>query len=211
VIASVFSKTPLGVGVSHGHKALGPPMRVTRARGNTVFEVDGRPAWQVWVETTAPAAAAQGKSPNDLAPEAVGAFLLTYEAGLDTGAAEMKIRAPLVRNADGSLNFACGIPEGTTVRITESVAERQIRSARHAAARARAGLSGRPAAGALVFDCICRNLILGDAFQSAVREISRELGDVPLAGYETYGEIALAAGDMSGFHNTTTVVLAFPD
>jgi methyl-accepting chemotaxis protein len=37
-----------------------------------------------------------------------------------------------------------------------------------------------------------------------------ELGGVPIAGFETYGEIALDAGDMSGFHNTTSVVLAFP-
>lgn len=37
-----------------------------------------------------------------------------------------------------------------------------------------------------------------------------ELGGAPLAGFETYGEIALDAGDMSGFHNTTSVVLAFP-
>jgi methyl-accepting chemotaxis protein len=65
-------------------------------------------------------------------------------------------------------------------------------------------------AGAIVFDCICRNLILGDEFHTAVKGISDELGGAPLAGYETYGEIALAAGDMSGFHNTTTVVLAFP-
>jgi len=41
--------------------------------------------------------------------------------------------------------------------------------------------------------------------------MSEELGGVPLAGFETYGEIALAAGDMSGFHNTTSVVLAFPE
>lgn len=47
-------------------------------------------------------------------------------------------------------------------------------------------------------------MILGGDFQVAVRAISEELGGVPLAGYETYGEIALAAGDMSGFHNTTT-------
>jgi methyl-accepting chemotaxis protein len=135
---------------------------------------------------------------------------MTFEAGLDTGADEMKIRAPLVRNGDGSLNFACGIPQGSIIRITQSVPERQIDSARRAAARARAGLNGVPAAGALVFDCICRNLILGPAFQTAVRAVSNELGDVPVAGFETYGEIALSAGDMSGFHNTTTVVLAFP-
>jgi hypothetical protein len=54
------------------------------------------------------------------------------------------------------------------------------------------------------------SLILGSEFHTAVKGISEELGGAPLAGYETYGEIALAAGDMSGFHNTTTVVLAFP-
>ena len=35
-------------------------------------------------------------------------------------------------------------------------------------------------------------------------------GGAPIAGFETYGEIALDVGDMSGFHNTTSVVLAFP-
>jgi methyl-accepting chemotaxis protein len=211
LIATLHSRAPLGVGVCHGHTSLGPPMKVTMADGNTVREVDGRPAWDVWAETTREAARALGKDPARLRAEDVGAFLLTFEAGLDTGAREMKIRAPLVRNEDGSLSFACGIPEGATIRITESVAERQVESAREAASRAKAGLNGRAVAGALVFDCICRNLILGSAFQTAIRGISEELGGVPVAGYETYGEIALSAGDMSGFHNTTTVVLAFPE
>jgi methyl-accepting chemotaxis protein len=71
-------------------------------------------------------------------------------------------------------------------------------------------MGGASCAGAIVFDCICRNLILGSEFSSAVKGISQELGGAPLAGFETYGEIALDAGDMSGFHNTTTVVLTFP-
>jgi methyl-accepting chemotaxis protein len=64
--------------------------------------------------------------------------------------------------------------------------------------------------GALVFDCICRNLILGDEFGRAVRGIGEVLDGAPLAGFETYGEVALSAGAMSAFHNTTSVVLAFP-
>jgi hypothetical protein len=40
--------------------------------------------------------------------------------------------------------------------------------------------------------------------------MAEEVGGAPLVGLETYGEIALDAGDLSGFHNTTTVVLAFP-
>ena len=41
--------------------------------------------------------------------------------------------------------------------------------------------------------------------------MSEELGFAALAGFETYGEIALDVGEMSGFHNTTSVVLAFPE
>jgi hypothetical protein len=210
VAAVIFSKSPFGVGVCHGHDPLSRPLKVTRAEGNVVHEVEGRPAWDVWVDATRAAATKNGRDPSRLGPEEVGAYLLTYEAGLDTGSSEMKIRAPLSKSASGALSFACGIPEGATIRITESIPSRQVASAREAARRARLHMNGGEVAGALVFDCICRNLILGHQFQSAVKAISDELGGVPLAGYETYGEIALAAGDMSGFHNTTTVVLAVP-
>ncbi len=63
----------------------------------------------------------------------------------------------------------------------------------------------------MVFDCICRNLILGDRFVEAIDSIGEELGGVPLGGLETYGEIALQTEEFSGFHNTTTVLLAFPE
>ena len=208
VAAVIYSNSPLGVGVCHAHRPISEPLSVTKAEGGTVMEVDGRPAWDVWVEQTRGAAAKVGLDPATLAEDQVGAFLLRYEAGLASGD-EFKIRAPLSRGADGSLSFACGIPEGAKIRITESHPKEQIDAARTAARRAKAQLHGEPA-GAIVFDCICRNLILGDDFGVAIRGISDELGGVPLAGFETYGEIALDAGDLSGFHNTTTVVLAFP-
>lgn len=206
VIALLFSKTPLGVGVCHGHIPLSEPLAVTRAEGAVIHEIEGRPAWDVWLELTRDAAREQGVV---LDSSTEGAYLLRYEAGLEVGG-DFKIRAPLSREANGSINFACGVPQGAVIRIMQSEPAMQIASARQAASRARDRLGGRPLAGALVFDCICRNLILGSEFARAVRGISLELGDVPVAGFETYGEIALNAGDMSGFHNTTTVVLAFP-
>jgi methyl-accepting chemotaxis protein len=209
VVAVLFSKAPLGVGVCHGHAPISEPLRVTKAEGGVVHEIEGRPAWSVWQEETRESAAARGVDPAALAEAEVGGFLLRYEAGLASGS-EYKIRAPLARAADGSISFACGIPEGSLIRITESVPERQIDSARAAARRARAQLGAAPVAGALVFDCICRNLILGDDFCKATGAIAEELGGAKIAGFETYGEIALDAGDMSGFHNTTSVVLAFP-
>ena len=201
VIALLFSHKPLGVGVCHGHSPLSGPLKVTKASGSVVSEIEQRPAWEVWLRETK-----KGAPPNK---DAEGAYLLTYEAGLANGNA-YKIRAPLSRTEDGAINFACGIPEGAVLRITESTPARQIESARQAARNARAQLGGEAPAGALVFDCICRNLILREDFAAAVRGMSEELGGAPLAGFETYGEIALDVGDMSGFHNTTSVVLAFP-
>lgn len=208
VVALLFSKRPLGLGVCHGHEPLSGPLRVTKAEGGVVREIEGKPAWDVWIERTLEHARQRGVDLGAMRKEDEGAYLLRYEAGLATGSA-YKIRAPLSRNADGSISFACGIAQGAVVRITHSTPQQQIESARQAARLAREQLGG-PAAGAIVFDCICRNLILGDQFKTAVSEMSTELGGVPIAGFETYGEIALAAGDMSGFHNTTSVVLAFP-
>jgi methyl-accepting chemotaxis protein len=146
---------------------------------------------------------------DTLTDDAAGAFLLQFEAGLANGA-DYKIRAPLARKPDGGILFAAAVPEGSVIRITQSDADAQLASAVTAAERARAALDGAEVAGALVFDCICRNLILGPKFGHAVRGVSQALDGARIAGFETYGEVALSAGEMSGFHNTTSVVLAFP-
>ena len=112
VVALLFSKQPLGVGVCHGHEPLSPPLKVTRAVGGVVYEIDGLPAWQVWRAQTI------DRAPN-VSKKDEGAYLLKYEAGLAAGRS-FKIRAPLSRGADDSISFACGIPEGSVIRITES-------------------------------------------------------------------------------------------
>ena len=43
------------------------------------------------------------------------------------------------------------------------------------------------------------------------RAVSAELGDVPFAGFNSYGQIVRAAGQFSGFHNCTAVVCVIPD
>ncbi|MEM9071251.1 MAG: FIST N-terminal domain-containing protein [Myxococcota bacterium] len=210
VICQIASTKPLGLGVSHGHEPLSVELEVTAAEGALVKTVEGRPAWDVWMEYTREAAKKVGLDPDSLTDDDVIAYLLRFEAGLANGT-QYKIRAPLARGDDGSLTFACAIPTGATFRITESEPVRQVASAVEAAERAVKQLGGAKPAGAVVFDCICRNLILGERFGDAVDGITKALGGAPIAGFETYGEIALMAGDMSGFHNTTTVVLAFPE
>jgi methyl-accepting chemotaxis protein len=206
MVATIFSRAPLGVGVKHGHQSLSPQSyRVTRADGPVVLEVDGRPAWDVWLEAAGPRARATGLDPEGKP----GAFLLRFEAGLRVGH-EFKVRAPLAPKPGGGILFATPVDEGTVFQIMESDASAQVESALEAARLAKQAMGGGEVAGALVFDCICRKLILGDDYSPMVKQVSDALGGVRLAGFATYGEIAMNSGDMSGFHNTTTVVLTFP-
>lgn len=211
VIARLATKVPLGIGVRHGHKPVSGPLTVTRAAGAVVQELDGRPAFEAWKDAVREAAAADGVDVDAVAAEDMGGHLLQYEVGLIVGPNEFKIRAPLSVGEGGALNFACGLPEGSVVRVMRGPAGDQVSSARAAAAHARKALGDHKVAGALVFDCICRNLVLGERFADAVREMHEALEGAPLAGFETYGEIAMELGQTSGFHNTTTVVLAFPE
>ena len=209
VVAFLHGTAPFGIGVQHGHRAESEPIKVTRADSNVVIELEGRPAWDVWRERTRPMAEAANIDIDALEGNDLARFFFTHSASLASGS-EIKVRAPLGKGDDGSLSFACGVPEGSVIRVTGSSVERQLDSARAAAESAKAQLGEHECAGALVFDCICRKLILGDRFSHAVDAISNTLGGAPVAGFETYGEIALDVADHSGFHNSTTVVLAIP-
>jgi methyl-accepting chemotaxis protein len=210
VIIMLHSKQPVGVGVSHGHIPLSRPLTVTAAEGAIVQQIEGKPAWQVWTEETATRCQDLGINPHELSTStAIFDYLNRFEAGLSLGK-EYKVRVPLAKDQQGAIHFACGIPEGTVIRIMESIKDKQIESAREAARRSLSQLHGKKPAGALVFDCSCRKTILKDDFHLAVAAIAKELAGAPLAGFETYGEIAMDVGDMSGFHNTTTVVVTFP-
>ncbi len=209
----IASKIPVGMGIKHGHKPWSHALNVTKSEGCVLYEVNGKPAFEVWKKHTRERAKEKFDIDVDKLsdPTEVGSYLIKYEAGLLTGM-EYKIRVPLSANPDGSLNFGCPIPEDTIIKIMESSKEAQINSAREAAQLAVASLRGAKIAGALIFDCACRGLILGDDFSKAIKAIGEVIGeDVPFIGFETYGEIFMELGQLSGLHHTTTTVLLIPE
>jgi hypothetical protein len=213
VVAMVASKNPVFIGVKHGHCPISTPLTLTRVKDNIVYSIDGMPAFDVWKTHTRERAKAKGIDVDNLpTPSDVGSFLVQYEAGLLAGH-EYKVRAPLSVNADGSINFACSMTEGSVIRIMESPNKYyQIVSAKGAAEIAMKAAKGAKIAGAIVFDCVCRSLILDKEFHKGVDEIKSVIGaGVPVIGFATYGEIAMEMGQLSGFHNTTTVVLLIPE
>lgn len=215
-ICVMASKKPFYTAVSHGHCPLSGPMRITKAVGNVLYEVDGRPAWDVWKEFTAKPAAALGIDVNAIRESGeVAAYFSNFELGLRTGQSTYKVRYPMSINPDGSVNFTCTIPVGAVMCIMDGHdADRQIDASRIAADAARrdASADGHTSfAGALVIECAVRQFLLGDQFHKAPEAMCTVLNGIPMLGAELYGEIRLTPGQYSGFHNTTTVVVLLVD
>lgn len=213
VLALIASKAPTIITVEHGHKPISPPLVVTEAKGNIVYKLNERPAFEVWKEYVRGKAMERFQIDIDKASAGSSELikvLTVYPLGLYTGDG-YKIRwLGIEARTDGPLVATCGIPEGTVVRIMESSKEEQIESARKAARKAKELAGDKGIAGAIVFDCAVRGVILGEEFPKAVEAIYQEL-KVPLVGFETYGEVCAEIGELSGFHNTTTVIMLLPE
>lgn len=202
VAAELRSRKKLGVGVRHGWCAASPPGTVTRAEGARLFEIDGRPAIEMYRRHAE-------KLGVTLTPENQNQFVVTHELGIVLMNDELKVRAPLSVNDDGSIDCATEVPVGQQVRIVEGDHEAIIAAARTAAEHAVQAIGGHAPAGAIVFDCVARKLVLGEGFRREVEAFQRVVG-APVMGFNTYGEIARVRGQLSGFHNTTAVVAVLP-
>lgn len=216
-ICVMASQKPFYTAVNHGHRPLSEPMRITRAQGSVLYEVEGRPAWEVWKEKTVEQAATLGIDVNAIRKTGdIAGYFSNFELGLRTGEDQYKVRYPMSINQDGSINFTCTIPNGAVMCIMDGRdVEHQIHASRIAAEQARAAAEAdgyTSFSGALVVECAVRQFLLGEQFHRAPEAIRDVLGrDVPLLGAELYGEMRLTPGEYSGYHNTTTVVLLMVD
>lgn len=203
VALHVFSRQAWGVGVDHGLAPRTRPMVATRAVGNVLYEIDKRPAIEVYREF------ARSKG-VELDEANTPAFLIANELGVFFLNELHHARAPVGVGPRGELKLVADLMQGSQICILDGQPEPMVAAATRAAEQARAGLQGAQAAGVLVFDCICRGMILKNDFQKEIDAVRKVFPDVPLAGFLTYGEIARFRGKLDGWHNTTAVVLAIP-
>jgi hypothetical protein len=189
---AIGSDAPIGIGVRHGWRPVGDPLLVTRASPGRVLELDGRPAAEVYRERLG------GRQPQEV--------MLTHPLGLRRRIGEAHVRFVDDDGArDGSL--ACALPAGALAWVMEADRDAVLAATDAACAEALAALGDAPARALLVFDCVARLHVLGDAADDEIARIARHAGDATVAGLYTWGEIARTRGS-AGFHQQTLVVLA---
>jgi hypothetical protein len=198
----ILSNKPIGVGVQHGWKPASKRMRVTEAAGGRLVSLNAMPAAEAFEEH----AKATGQVFDVKAPMP---FFLHNILGIDTGEG-YKLRVPLAVGEDGSVVCAAEIPAGATVCIMGTDTVSAGEAAAHAARAAVERLNGQTPKVAFFFDCVATRLRLGREFGTELKAVEQVLGTAGFAGCNTYGQVARAEGQFSGFHNCTAVVCVLP-
>ncbi|MDI6602513.1 MAG: FIST N-terminal domain-containing protein [Patescibacteria group bacterium] len=208
VIGIGFSgKFSFGVGVRHGWEPIGLPMKVTKAEGAKLIEVNNRPALSIYEDYF-------GKKAEELIKEPIARMAYTYPLGMSVeGSPELLIRDVVIADEKGVITCAAEIPEGSEIRLMLGDPDKAIQAAKEAAEGALAQLKGTEPKVVFVFDCMARNKLLGPRIGEEIVAIQNVLGkEVPLIGFYTYGEQAPLGGVLgpecfSVFHNETMALM----
>ncbi len=203
VALEILSMKPIGVGVRHGWKPATELMRVTESSATTVASLDAVPAGEVFQEYAR-------QTGQKFDPATPLPFFLHNIVGLKSEQG-YKLRVPLSIAADNAVTFAAEIPQSSTISIMASTAVSSTGAAEDAAGDAIRQLGDAKPSGALFFDCVATRLRVGKEFGNELDAVRNAVGNVPLAGCNTYGQVASAEGQFTGFHNCTAVVCVFPD
>ncbi len=194
-----------GFGIRHGWDPVGLSLKVTKAEGVWLKEIDNKPALKVYEDYF-------GKDSAELVKEPLARMAYTYPLGMAVeGSDEMLIRDPVVANEKGEISMAAIIPEGATIRLMIGDRDKAVKAAQTAAEIALSQLEGRPPRFILMFNCMARNKLLGVRCNEENQTVQNAIGqDVPMMGFYTYGEqgpLLGKKGTPAYFHNETMTLL----
>jgi small ligand-binding sensory domain FIST len=183
--------------VSQGCRPVGNPFVVTKADGNVVYELAGRPALERLQEV------AQGLSEED---RELMSELVQLGRVIDEGRAEFGRGDFLVRTVVGADPETGALAIGDLVDVG-STTQFQVRDADSADEDLRQLVDGRSADGALLFTCNGRGIRLFGTANHDAGVVSESLAGTPIAGMFCAGELGPIGGHnfLHGF--TASVVL----
>ena len=183
----------LGHGSKGGWDYLGPERRVTRSDGNVLYELDGKPALELYKEYLGDRASGLPAT----------ALLFPLALKQDGPGDEYLVRTILaVDEAAQSMTFAGNIPQDSLVQLMRGNFDRLITGASEAALLTKA--EDQENMLAIAITCVGRRLVLGER---AEEEIEATLEVFPPGtqqiGFYSYGELSPYANGRCELHNQT--------
>jgi len=190
-------KLNVGHGSAGGWDVFGPERRITKAKANVLYELDHKPALDLYKRYLGPEAA-------ELPGSALLFPLRIYPAD--------KPEQAIVRTVVGidedvrTMTFAGDMPEGHCAQLMRGNFDRLIQGAANAAEQAQGRSQGERVA--ILVSCIGRKLLLGQRTREEVEVVQSVLGEsTHLAGFYSYGEVSPHAVTGSDeLHNQTMTI-----
>jgi hypothetical protein len=187
----------VGSGSFGGWDIFGPERLITRAEGNVLYELDGRPALALYKEYLGDRASGLPAT----------ALLFPLAVRHDRSNTRQTVRTILgIDEDEQSMTFAGDVPQGWLGQLMRANKDRLIDGAMHAAVMGGAPQRSAPSL-AVAISCVGRRLVLGEQTEE---EIEATLEALPhqsqLVGFYSYGEIAPHAEGSCDLHNQTMTI-----
>lgn len=186
-----------------GWQPFGPVRAITRAEGNVLYELDGRPALDLYKTYL-----------GAHADQLPGAALLFPLLVVGERNGQGVVRTVLsVDDRDGSMTFAGDIPSGGTAQLMKTNVDNLVDGAIAAAEASLKGLGHQPPELALLVSCVGRKLVMKQRVEEEVEAIRDVFGaDTKLAGFYSYGELCpFSQGEACRLHNQTMTITALAE
>lgn len=187
----------IGHGSEGGWRPFGSRRVVTKSSGNILYELDGKPALDLYEKYL-------GEEAQDL-PASALLFPLSIVDPMVEGSGFTRTILNINRQ-DKSLIFAGNIPEGSKAQLMKASHDGLLTGAAEAAAAAVNHVPNGELA--LLVSCIGRRLVMKQRAEEEVEAAAEELGEnIPRIGFYSYGEICPSAvGGAPKLHNQTMTI-----
>ncbi len=182
----------LSHGCRGGWEKFGPARRVTRSEGNRLFELDGKPALTLY------------KSYLGVYADELPGSALRFPLAVQTADRPSHVVRTIlsVDESDQSMTFAGDLPEGATAQLMRATHDMLVDGAMDAASQCIVGTRPTGSALAVAVSCVGRRLVLGQRAEEELDAVRSVLGDIPLVGFYSNGEVSPGDG-FSELHNQT--------
>jgi len=192
--------------VAQGCRPVGNPYTTTRADGNVIFELGGRPP----LERLRDLAAALPTGDRELLAQGVHLGMVIDEYQAEPGQGDFLIRGVAGVDPDsGAIAVGDEVVVGQTVQFHVRDAGSADEDLRRTLEREAAALGTRRAAGALLFTCNGRGSRLFAEPDHDAGLLAEVLGKIPVAGFFCAGELG-PVGGQNFLHAYTASIALFP-
>jgi hypothetical protein len=195
------SAVRFGYGCGGGWDTFGVSRRITRSSGNELFELDGKPALDLYERYL-------GEEADGLPGTGLVYPLKIWHPEFPSHEVVRTVQA--INRQTRSMTFAGDVPQGSRAQLMRGEFDRLAAGGAEAARQAARSHSeqGFQGAVALLVSCIGRKLLMGQRIEDEIRAVAENLpAGVAHAGFYSYGEIAPhATSEVCGLHNQTMTV-----